>query len=52
MRSIVENPETNNVRSGIGQAYWQVILGRITAGCGASGMVSLASVIITGEENW
>lgn len=35
--------------SGIGQTYWQVILGRIIAGCGASGMVSLASIIITGE---
>jgi hypothetical protein len=35
--------------SGIGQTYWQVILGRIVAGCGASGMVSLASIIITGE---
>ncbi|OBT44202.1 hypothetical protein VE00_04811 [Pseudogymnoascus sp. WSF 3629] len=32
---------------GIGQTYWQVILGRIVAGCGASGMVSLASIIIT-----
>ncbi|XMA11303.1 hypothetical protein WAI453_004094 [Rhynchosporium graminicola] len=32
---------------GIGQAYWQVILGRITQGCGASGIISLASVIIT-----
>ncbi|KAL2067238.1 hypothetical protein VTL71DRAFT_1662 [Oculimacula yallundae] len=33
--------------SGIGQAYWQVILGRIIQGCGASGIISLASVIIT-----
>ncbi|KFZ05028.1 hypothetical protein V501_08740 [Pseudogymnoascus sp. VKM F-4519 (FW-2642)] len=32
---------------GIGQTYWQVILGRVVAGCGASGMVSLASIIIT-----
>ncbi|RDL36129.1 Uncharacterized protein BP5553_06741 [Venustampulla echinocandica] len=32
---------------GIGLAYWQVILGRIIAGCGASGIVSLASIIIT-----
>ncbi|KFY69360.1 hypothetical protein V496_00295 [Pseudogymnoascus sp. VKM F-4515 (FW-2607)] len=32
---------------GIGQTYWQVILGRIIAGCGASGMVSLASIVIT-----
>ncbi|KFY33213.1 hypothetical protein V494_07823 [Pseudogymnoascus sp. VKM F-4513 (FW-928)] len=32
---------------GIGQTYWQVILGRVIAGCGASGMVSLASIIIT-----
>ncbi|CEJ91340.1 hypothetical protein VHEMI07058 [[Torrubiella] hemipterigena] len=31
---------------GIGQTYWQVILGRIITGFGASGMVSLASVII------
>ncbi|KAG9232096.1 major facilitator superfamily domain-containing protein [Amylocarpus encephaloides] len=31
---------------GIGQAYWQVILGRITTGCGASGIISLASIII------
>lgn len=37
------------MNSGIGQTYWQVILGRIVAGCGASGMVSLASIIITGE---
>lgn len=35
--------------SGIGQAYWQVILGRLATGCGASGIVSLASIIITGE---
>jgi hypothetical protein len=35
--------------SGIGQAYWQVILGRIITGCGASGTVSLASIIITGK---
>lgn len=35
--------------SGIGQTYWQVILGRLIAGCGASGMISLASIIITGE---
>ncbi|KAH8780515.1 major facilitator superfamily domain-containing protein [Hyaloscypha finlandica] len=33
--------------SGIGQAYWQVILGRIVQGCGASGIISLASIIIT-----
>ena len=35
--------------SGIGQAYWQVILGRIIQGCGASGIISLASIIITGK---
>ncbi|TAQ83729.1 hypothetical protein B7494_g7949 [Chlorociboria aeruginascens] len=33
--------------SGVGQAYWQVILGRIITGCGASGIISLASIIIT-----
>ncbi|KAG9241502.1 major facilitator superfamily domain-containing protein, partial [Calycina marina] len=31
---------------GVGQQYWQVILGRIITGCGASGIVSLASIII------
>lgn len=36
--------------SGIGQSYWQVILGRTLTGCGASGIVSLASIIITGKE--
>ena len=36
--------------SGIGWSYWQVILGRTLTGCGASGIVSLASVIITGKE--
>jgi hypothetical protein len=35
--------------SGVGQAYWQVILGRVATGCGASGIISLASIIITGE---
>jgi hypothetical protein len=35
--------------SGVGQAYWQVILGRIVQGCGASGIISLASIIITGK---
>ncbi|KAE9370966.1 MFS general substrate transporter [Stipitochalara longipes BDJ] len=33
---------------GVGQTYWQVIIGRIATGCGASGIVSLASIIITG----
>lgn len=32
---------------GVGITYWQVILGRVIAGCGASGMVSLASIVIT-----
>ncbi|KAH8646947.1 major facilitator superfamily domain-containing protein [Tricladium varicosporioides] len=32
---------------GLGQAYWQLIVGRIITGCGASGIISLASIIIT-----
>ena len=36
--------------SGIGKSYWQVILGRTLTGCGASGIISLATIIITGKE--
>lgn len=36
--------------SGVGQSYWQVILGRTLTGCGASGIISLATIIITGKE--
>ncbi len=36
--------------SGVGQTYWQVILGRVIGGCGASGIISLASIIITGKN--
>ncbi|KAJ5038213.1 uncharacterized protein L3040_007080 [Drepanopeziza brunnea f. sp. 'multigermtubi'] len=32
---------------GVGQTYWQVVLGRIITGCGASGIISLASIVIT-----
>ncbi|PBP19900.1 hypothetical protein BUE80_DR009275 [Diplocarpon rosae] len=32
---------------GLGRTYWQVILGRIITGCGASGIISLASIVIT-----
>ncbi|KAI6713965.1 efflux pump antibiotic resistance protein [Diplocarpon mali] len=32
---------------GVGQTYWQVILGRVITGSGASGIISLASIVIT-----
>ncbi|PBP28722.1 hypothetical protein BUE80_DR000425 [Diplocarpon rosae] len=36
---------------GVGRTYWQVILGRIITGCGASGIISLASIVITGNPH-
>ncbi len=33
---------------GLAQAYWQIIIGRIITGFAASGMTSVASIIITG----
>lgn len=35
---------------GVGQTMWQVVLGRIVSGAGASGMSALVSVLITGEQ--
>ncbi|KAM7184561.1 Major facilitator superfamily domain containing protein [Naviculisporaceae sp. PSN 640] len=32
---------------GIGQTFWQVVLGRVISGAGASGMAALVSVLIT-----
>ncbi|CZT44585.1 related to multidrug resistance protein fnx1 [Rhynchosporium secalis] len=36
-----------SVGSGIGQAMWQVILGRVVAGLGAAGMTVIVSILIT-----
>ena len=32
----------------MGQTMWQVILGRVISGFGASGMAGLVSILITG----
>jgi hypothetical protein len=34
--------------SGIGKTYWQILVGRAISGIGASGMVALTSIVITG----
>lgn len=36
--------------SGVGQAMWQVVLGRVISGAGASGMAGLVSILITGRS--
>lgn len=38
--------------SGLGGQMWQVILGRAVTGVGGAGIVILASVIITGEQQY
>lgn len=39
------------VSSGTGQSMQQIIVGRIVGGAGAAGMVSLVSILISGEHN-
>ncbi|RKF76656.1 hypothetical protein GcC1_070008 [Golovinomyces cichoracearum] len=37
--------------SGSSLYFWQIIIGRVVTGIGAAGMVSLVSVIITGQQS-
>lgn len=41
-------PDSNAI-SGSAFSLWQVIIGRVVAGVGSSGIVGLVSIVITGE---
>lgn len=49
MSKALRNLKFADESSGIGQAMWQVIAGRIVSGIGAAGMTVIVSILITGE---
>lgn len=50
LRKIFDLRMSLTIARGVGQTYWQIILGRAISGIGSAGKIALTSIVVAGER--